>query len=80
MSEEHVEIQSAPCPHCGHQIPAGTTYCANCGAGTRPYGKPPKKGLPIWVWVLIVILALPLLCCGGCFVYFIADGLMRGAR
>ncbi len=58
------------CPNCGHSIPNGTSYCANCGMGSRPSYGPvvgSKQKTPTWVWVLIFVLGLPLLCCGGCF-------------
>lgn len=35
------------CPNCGHQNPAGTTFCNNCGAQLQVYASTKKKGLSI---------------------------------
>lgn len=67
------------CPNCGHSIPNGTTYCANCGAGTRPNGQNSQapQRIPTWVWILIIVLGIPLLCCGGCLLVTMMTSIPR---
>lgn len=35
--------------------------CTRCGAAILPGGEPPRKGLPGWMWIGVLLAALVLL-------------------
>ncbi len=61
-----------PCPKCGRNVAVGAADCAHCGqefSSVNDWDDHRNRKTPVWVWVLIALFALPLLCCGGCFIY-----------
>jgi membrane protease subunit (stomatin/prohibitin family) len=44
------QAQQVPCPKCGHGVPAGSKFCAECGASTAPATTPcPACSKPVTV-------------------------------
>ncbi|MFC2028790.1 SUMF1/EgtB/PvdO family nonheme iron enzyme [Chloroflexota bacterium] len=45
------------CPHCQTEIPAGSTFCSNCGQSTTSAqpGEQEKKPSKVWVWILAAV-------------------------
>ncbi|MBI1332965.1 MAG: hypothetical protein JST12_03690 [Armatimonadetes bacterium] len=65
------------CPNCGAQLPNGGGYCSRCGAGAPGYNSAKgSRRMPIWAIVLIVLLVLPFICCGGCFAFLYINNAM----
>lgn len=69
------------CPRCGNQVADGAKFCVRCGAlmpqwnqqGQRaPQNQqsPKKKGVPLAVKILVPVLLLLLLICGGAFLLY----------
>jgi hypothetical protein len=48
-----------PCPRCGHDVDRARIRCPRCGASTLP--APPRRGLPGWMWIGVLLAALVLL-------------------
>lgn len=56
MTDEAGELW---CPQCGAVMYADAVRCPRCGKYVTP-GLPPRGGLPRWMWVVAVVLALAL--------------------
>ena len=62
-----VQEPGSRCPNCGAYLPGQQSYCANCGFG-RPAVGPRQNNTAQIVWVvLFILIGLPSLCMGGCF-------------
>lgn len=53
--------EEIPCPRCGHGVDRDRVRCTRCGAAILPGGGPPRKGLPGWMWIGVLLAALVLL-------------------
>lgn len=53
------------CPNCKKEIPDGTQFCPECGAGVNVNAKPSKQKKPVtkkwWFWVIIVVVVIALI-------------------
>ena len=63
MSDELTNVTR--CPNCGRDTVTGATFCASCGAAIYPR-QTLKRYVPIWLVVILILIALPFGLAGAC--------------
>jgi len=64
------------CPHCGKPVAIGAPYCPACGYRIHRVSLSASPPPVNWWLVPVLLIAVPLAACGGCFLFDVSSNAM----